>query len=255
MIGVFDSGMGGLTVLCALRARAPDADIVYFGDTKNAPYGNKSREELSALTARGFHTLQSAGATNFVSACNSVSASVTERLLKPLAILPEDVIEMSHPTVAHFKKHAVANILLVATNATIQSGMYQQGFDSIGIDISTLAIPELAGAIEAGKTDAEIEEIVRAAFGSADVPPFDTLILGCTHFPLVTGIFNTVLSEKKREVEVFDPAEPVAAEALKRFSGEGSGILRFLISKDSESFRNRVGSLFPENTYTIEVIV
>lgn len=254
MIGIFDSGMGGLTVLRALRARAPDADIVYFGDIKNVPYGNKSREELSALTARGFHTLQDAGATNFVSACNSVSASVTERLLKPLGILPEDVIEMSHPTVAHFQKHAVANILLVATNATIQSGMYQQGFDSIGIDITTLAIPELAGAIEMGTSDAEIEEVVRAAFGGADVPPFDTLILGCTHFPLVTDIFHTVLAEKKDAVEVFDPAGPVAAEALKRFGGDGEGTLRFLVSKDSESFRNRVQSLFPENPYTIEAI-
>ncbi len=74
MIGIFDSGMGGLTVLSAIREQMPSADILYFGDTKNAPYGEKSREVLSELTVAAIRLLQEHGATNIVSACNSVSA-------------------------------------------------------------------------------------------------------------------------------------------------------------------------------------
>ena len=103
MIGIFDSGVGGLSVLKAIRERMPHADILYFGDTKNAPYGLKSPAELSQLTAQAIMRLRAGGADHIVSACNSVSASLVSSLFDVLAFTPRDLIEMVGPTVAQFK--------------------------------------------------------------------------------------------------------------------------------------------------------
>src|SRR5262249_29763383 len=121
MIGIFDSGSGGLTVLKAIREEMPSADITYFGDIKNAPYGSKTNAELSALTVKAIELLKSRGAESVVSACNSVSASLAVSLFDALSLSPERLIEMVGPTVSSFKG-SNARTLLVATPATIQSG-------------------------------------------------------------------------------------------------------------------------------------
>ncbi|MCR4333930.1 MAG: aspartate/glutamate racemase family protein, partial [Patescibacteria group bacterium] len=143
MIGIFDSGSGGLTVLKAIRERMPSADILYFGDIKNAPYGSKSNSELSVLTVRAIELLQKRGATSIVSACNSVSASLAISLLDSLSLAPTQLIEMVGPTVHSFKNSS-ARLLLVATPATIQSEIYQNAFRMIGKDVEVVAIPDLA---------------------------------------------------------------------------------------------------------------
>ena len=114
MIGVFDSGVGGLTVLSALRELLPSADVVYFGDTKNAPYGTRSREELGRLSVHGLQFLQEHGATNIISACNSVSASLAISLFDVLSIAPKQLIEMVGPTVGYFKGSS-RRLILCAT--------------------------------------------------------------------------------------------------------------------------------------------
>lgn len=254
MIGIFDSGSGGLTVLRAIRERMPSVDIVYFGDTKHAPYGNRSRDELTALTARGFHLLQQKGATEFVSACNSVSASVTEILLRPLRIAPASVIEMSRPTVTHLSHNPSANILLVGTKATIDSAMYQQGFQNASITINSLAIPALAGMIEGNVDEESIAETIHTALTDTSLLPFDTLVLGCTHFPLVQPLFEAVIAERGIAATVVDPGVFVAEEVSRQFVGTGEGILRFLTSSSSEAFARRVEMLFPDSAYTIEEV-
>ena len=118
MIGIFDSGSGGLTVLRAIRERMPSADIVYFGDIKNAPYGTKSQHELSALTFAAFKLLIKEGSTSVVSACNSASTTLAVSLLDAGDISPDRVIEMVGPTVRALK-HTDADILIAATPATI----------------------------------------------------------------------------------------------------------------------------------------
>src|SRR3989344_6221172 len=123
MIGIFDSGSGGLTVLKAVREEMPSADVVYFGDIKNAPYGSRSNSELSILTVRAIELLQKRGAESIVSACNSVSASLAVSLFDALSITPTQLIEMVGPTVASFR-NSDARILLCATPATIRSEVY-----------------------------------------------------------------------------------------------------------------------------------
>lgn len=235
MIGIFDSGSGGLSVLRALRAIAPEADIVYFGDLKNAPYGNKSREELGALSVLGIQKLVAEGATEIISACNSVSVSIVLPMFEILGIPRANIIEMVGPTVSSFRGKEV-RVLVAATKATIDSRVYQDGFRFIGTEAEGVAIPTLVSLIESGAKGAEIKAEIRAALLPFKETHFDTLLLGCTHFPLVRSAFENVLRELSMPLAIFDPAEPVAKAACERFDTSGKGTVRFLLSKESGQF-------------------
>lgn len=251
MIGVFDSGSGGLTVLSEIRKRAPQADIVYFGDIKNAPYGERRPDELGALTALGIQKLIQEGATGIVSACNSVSVSIILPMFDILDIPAIPVVEMVGPTVSYFKNHPNGErILLAATPATIASGMYERGFGMIERKIRTLPIPGLAGAIEFGGSREEIREIIASALGSAS--DFDTLLLACTHYPFALDVFEEVIKERGVTAEIFDPASVVAERAIAAMPVNGRGHTQFLISKDSPEFRGRAATTGAD--YTIEVL-
>ncbi len=252
MIGIFDSGMGGLTVLKAIQEQMPSIDVLYFGDTKNAPYGSKTREELSQLTVQAIQRLRAKGARSIVSACNSVSASLTVSLFDSFDLAPDVLIEMVGPTVSYFK-NSEARILLCATSATIRSEMYQNGFQMIGREIGTFAIPELAGAIEAGLPNDEIEKIIRDSIKDVQLDQYDVLILACTHYPLVYDVFEKVLGDA---MHIFDPAVAVAERVKKQLWPRemADGSVRFLLSKDSVPFRTHVAKLFPGSKYPIEVV-
>lgn len=250
MIGIFDSGSGGLTVLKAIRERMPSADILYFGDIKNAPYGEKSHRELGVLTVRAIELLQKRGAQSIVSACNSVSASLAISLFDALSLAPGNLIEMVGPTVNAFKDSS-ARILLTATPATIGSEIYQNAFHMIGKEIETVAIPGLAAAIEFGDVEEKIERIIRDAFSGVQIHDFDAIILACTHYPLVTHVFERALGP----VQLFDPAVAVGERVQRQLWSQeaGTGLTRFIISKDSPTFRARVAGL-SSGTFTIEVL-
>ena len=250
MIGVFDSGVGGLTVLHALRELLPSSDVVYFGDTKNAPYGVRSREELGRLSVQGLQFLQEHGATNIISACNSVSASLAISLFDALSIAPQQLIEMVGPTVGYFKGSS-RRLILCATPATINSEIYQSGFRMIGKEVEYIAIEDLAGAIERGAPKADIDLIIRNAFQDFTFQTDDVLILGCTHYPLVIDSFRAVLGN----IFIFDPARAVAERAERLFWPQevGDRTTRFYISAESPVFRSYVAALFSDDDYSIEV--
>lgn len=236
MIGIFDSGIGGLTVYTRIRALAPNADIVYFGDTANAPYGNKTPAEVGALTILAVQTLLDHGATEIVSACNSVSASVARPLFEAVDMNSDVIIEMVPPTIDFFRaSRKQGRILLAATQLTISSGMYQQAFEAIGIDIDVLAIPELAGAIEAGAQDADLKKIIENALSEKGMQDFDILILGCTHYPLVEHLFRESIGQ---DIEIYDPAIAVARRVIDQFDIQGSGIDVFIFSQENEVTKN-----------------
>ncbi len=251
MIGVFDSGLGGLTVLRAMRAAYPSIDVVYFGDTKHAPYGELSREEISALTVAGLRFLIDHGATTIVSACNSVSVSLAVSIFDVLSLPHSSLIEMVGPTVSSFKG-STKRVALCATRATVESGMYQNAFRMIGMDIQTCAIPELAGAIERGAGNEEYERLIASALSTIDPASYDVLVLGCTHYPLVADIFQRVVPGTL----LFDPAQAVAARVYRDLWPRemGYGKTDFYISKDSEQFRSCVAELFPGQECSIEVV-
>jgi glutamate racemase len=251
MIGIFDSGSGGLTVLKAVREQMPSSDILYFGDIKNAPYGSKSNSELSALTVHAIGLLQERGAGSIVSACNSVSASLAVSLFDVLMVAPDHLIEMVGPAVAAFKG-SEERLLLVATPATIRSEIYQNAFHMIGKEVEAIAIPDLAAAIEFGHPEEEIEKMVRSTFADVQLDEFDVLILACTHYPLVQHLFEKVCSG----LRIYDPALAVGERAKRELAAHevGNGTTRFLISQDSQPFRDRVAELPVTGEVSIEVI-
>lgn len=251
MIGVFDSGVGGLTVLRAMRDVYPSIDVVYFGDTKNAPYGLRSRDELAALTITGFRFLLDKGAGTIVSACNSVSASLAVSIYDVLDTAPHTLIEMVGPCVASFKG-TDARIALCATSATIESGMYQNAFRMIGKEVQAFAIPELAGAIEKGEGSAAYERYISAALEQIPPHSYDVLVLGCTHYPLVIDSFRRALPD----IALFDPAKAVAERVLRDLWPRemAYGKTTFFLSKDSEQFRAFAAQLFPSGEYIIDIV-
>lgn len=251
MIGIFDSGSGGLTVLKAIQEQMPSADILYFGDIKNAPYGEKSRGELSRLTVDNIRVLQARGATSIVSACNSVSASLAMSLYDVLGLTSQNLIEMVGPTVSLFSGFTKP-IMLAATPATIDSQLYQNAFQMLGMTIDTVAISKLAGAIEFDIPAADQEKLIAATFARYDVNTYGAIILACTHFPLALSSFRKVLGD----VPFFDPAKAVAERVKRQLWPRevGNGSLRFLVSKDTPQFRSHIVTTLPDATYTIEVI-
>ena len=182
-IGVFDSGVGGLTVLKELVSSKP-ASYIYIGDSLRAPYGNKSKEELLSLTKDLIEFLKSKGCDFFINACNSLSSLDTDALLKELSITKENYVDMISAT----RKGAIkdldkdSKILIYATVATISSGAYQEVFKNF--KATTLASKNLAYAIETDN-QIEIDEEVDVLVDEIVKGKITHLFLGCTHFPLV----------------------------------------------------------------------
>ena len=251
MIGIFDSGSGGLSVMRALREELPSSDITYFGDIKNAPYGTKSHQELSELTIAALKLLKGRNVQRIVSACNSVSASLAVTLFDAFSITSEDLIEMVGPTVSTFKNYE-KRIALSATPATIQSGMYESAFHMLNKNPISIEIPDLAKAVEFGASEESMKAMIATAL-QPHAGTYDILILACTHYPLVEHLFAEVVGS---EVQIFDPAYAVAERAKKMFWPQevGDGTTHFIISQDSEYFRKYVEELFPGMEYAIEVI-
>lgn len=252
MIGIFDSGSGGLTVMRAIRDVLPSSDILYYGDIRNAPYGNRSRAELSALTIDALQFLTENGARSIVSACNSVSASLAVSLFDAFSVSPAHLIEMVGPTVSAFKG-SEAHPILFATQATVDAGIYQTGFQMIGKEVPCFAITELAGAIEGGASASHIEAIVRAASARIGWQGIDVVILACTHYPLALEAFRNAIPP---HVAIFDPAVAVAERVEARFwpREAGEGRTRFVITQDSGIFRRYVERLFPGTETQVEVL-
>ena len=248
MIGIFDSGSGGLSVLNAIRARAPLSDIVYFGDLLHSPYGEKSAQELATLVEEGVRVLQENGATEIVSACNSVSHSMLSG-----AAGHERTIEMSRPTARMMRSFAGERVLLLATPATIASGLYHHALWPI-VKLDELAIPLLARAIEEENSRDDIAKIIRSALQSRSGALYDKVLLGCTHYPLVLESIEEEVHALFPKARVIDPADAVAEEVVRQFTTNGSGKTIFMISKDSHGFRNRIAPMFLEQACTLTII-
>jgi glutamate racemase len=250
MIGIFDSGSGGLTVFKAIRAQAPTADIVYFGDLKNAPYGNKSREELGALTVLGVQKLLDEGATEIVSACNSVSVSIVLPMFDILDLPRANIVEMVGPTIASFRGSS-ARVLVLATKATIEGGVYQNSFRMLGVESQGVALPMLVSQIEEGASYEVMRNTVSEALRPYVHFECTHVLLGCTHFPLVRNVFEDVLAELAISGTIVDPAYAVAETVREKFSIQGEGKTHFILSQESAIFRHVANALAPSNTFTV----
>lgn len=185
-IGMFDSGIGGLTIAKALLERLPRESLRYVGDTAHMPYGDKSPERLKEYATGIAQRLLDQGCKALVVACNSASSNAMEEV-RELAGPRVPVIDVVHPVVEWVAEHHPGGELgLIGTRATVQSGLYDQLLLAHGVRVESLATPLLASAIEEGFHNGTISHaVVEAYFADGWANDKDALVLACTHYPLV----------------------------------------------------------------------
>ncbi len=248
-IGVFDSGVGGLTVLHELLVRLPREDFLYLGDTARFPYGQRSPEELARFSSEIAEELLHRRAKLLVIACNSATAAglpILERRMMETT-LGVDVLGVVRPEALR----AVAatrngRIGLLATPTTVASGSYERAVGSVDphVTLHAVACPTLASIIQAGQQfDERAVESVREACAPLREADVDTVILGCTHYPLISPMLQRMLGPGVKLVSSGAALARQVEHALStrglqnpRVSGEGD--YRFLCTGDTEAFRD-----------------
>lgn len=211
MIGLFDSGIGGLTVVRALRAARPDLSYVYLGDTARAPYGTKSPETIKRYAEDAADFLLSQGAKAIVIACNTASSLASEHLRARHPDLP--IFEVVGPAVRAAAGASLnKKIGLIGTRATVGSGVYERRLKEVdpSIEVSAAAAPLLVSLVEEGWIDQpETSSIIAKYVASIRAADVDALILGCTHYPILKARIAAAMGER---VRLIDSAEAVIEE-------------------------------------------
>jgi glutamate racemase len=196
-IAVFDSGIGGLTVVSALRRELPGEDIVYLGDTARVPYGGKSRATIERYSEEIASLLVAEGAKMVVVACNTASALALARLREVLAVPVEGVIE---PGVeAALGATRSGHVAVIGTKATIGSAAYAGALQAArpGIRVTSMACPLLVPLVEEGLfDDAVTDAVLERYLASIRAKDVDALVLGCTHYPLLSRAIARVAGPK-----------------------------------------------------------
>ena len=214
MIGIFDSGVGGLTVVRAILDKIPGYDIVYFGDTAHTPYGTKSAETVIGYTINNIEFLISQGAKVIVIACNTASSVVTSRVLGQFSV---PIFEVISPAVAKALEASTnLNFGIIGTRATIASGIYENKIlaSRPTARIHSVACPLLVPLVEEGwLKKRETAMIVKKYLQPLKTRQIDTLILGCTHYPLLKKIIQTKIGKR---VELIDSSICIS-EGIKHF--------------------------------------
>jgi len=221
-VGVFDSGLGGLTVLGALEARLPDVPFVYFGDNANTPYGTREAEDIFNLTVAGIHRLWDEGCDLVILACNTASAAALRRIqegglppgkrvLGVFVPLIEALTERQWGDNSPPREVAVKHVALFATPATVASRAFQRelAFRAIGVDVEAQPCGGVVDAIEQGDmilAEALVHSHVEAL--RRRMPRPQAAVLGCTHYPLMESAFRAALGP---DVAVYSQPELVAA--------------------------------------------
>jgi glutamate racemase len=246
-IGVFDSGIGGLTVVRALRRRLPGESIVYFGDPARFPYGTKSPDTILRFAAEDAGFLLSRGVKMIIVACHSASSSALPELERRLPVPVLGVVEPGARAAVRMTKSN--RIAVIGTSATIASGAYEHAIRRLQrtVEIVAKPTPLFVPLAEEGWLDNDVAEAVARRYlaGLTD-EGVDTLLLGCTHFPLLAKVIGRVLGPA---VTLVDSAEETAAsaEALLVEQGllnrGGAARHRFYLSDLAPNFQS-VGERF-----------
>jgi glutamate racemase len=247
-VGVFDSGVGGLTVLHECLVNLPHEDFVYLGDTGNFPYGSKSLAEVRRLAFAAVGFLVARGVKLVVVACNSAAAAALSQLQTAYSTPIVGVVMPGARAAAQETRNR--RVGLLATEATVRSNAYQHALHTLdaGVEVFPVACPRLAPLIQEGDVFSEqTEQAARGCVAPLKEAEVDTVILGCTHYPLITPMLRRLLGP---EVALIDSAEETAREVRelleRKAIGNGprrEGAYEFFSTGDSEEFRE-VGMRF-----------
>ncbi|MCF7912100.1 MAG: glutamate racemase [Candidatus Cloacimonetes bacterium] len=238
-IGIFDSGVGGLTVFREIRKQFPQEDILYFGDTARVPYGPKSPDTIIQYSIQNARFLLQNRAKIIVVACNTASALALPILQ---SMLPVPVIGVIQPgakaAVEHSANHKIG---IIGTYGTVNSGAYQQEIHKLNPEIEVLAkaCPLFVPLVEEGWEDHTVTHQIAAEYLSEFLQAdYDTLILGCTHYPILK---DTLIKVTAGKIKLIDSAEVIASELeseLPEIETSGIGKNLFYVSDNEEKFRS-----------------
>lgn len=192
-IGIFDSGVGGLTVFEEIRKELPNENVIYLGDTKNFPYGNKTKEEIIEFAIKNTEMLINIGAKIIVIACGTATSQAIDVLKQKFSI---PIIGIIKPTVEYIKEQNYKNVGVIATEGTIRSGAWEQKLKEKIPDINVInkACPMLATIAEEGKAKSEEgRRVIKEYMKPFKDKKIDKIILGCTHYPIYEEIIREEL--------------------------------------------------------------
>jgi glutamate racemase len=214
MIGIFDSGLGGLTVVKQIFKHLPQYKVVYFGDAAHLPYGTKSRETIIKYSVKNIEFLLNQGAKIIVIACHTTSSIATEELRKKFPNIPIfNVVKGGLVKAVNENKHK--KIGIIGTAATIKSGVHEKILKSLDpkVKVYSKSCPLLVPLIEEGwRNRPETKSIARYYLREMKQEHINVLVLACTHYPLLRKIFVNILNKK---VKIIDSAEEVVKEVLE----------------------------------------
>ena len=247
-IGVFDSGLGGLTAVRHLRDILPNENIVYFGDTGRVPYGTRSRNTIRRYAAEDCQLLLQHDVKYIIAACGTVS-SVAQDILDDL---PVPAIGVVHPTAAAaLKATRNGRIGILGTSATIRSASFENAMKAIdpSIRVTATACPLFVSLVESGWIDPNDDvavPMVRRYLAEVKTAGVDTLILGCTHFPLLSPIIQAELGDGVTLIDSGRETAAACADALRlsnSLAQRDAGCARYFVSDQPEGF-SQVAEIF-----------
>jgi glutamate racemase len=251
-IGVFDSGVGGLTVLRALVDRIPEADYLYFGDTARLPYGSKSAATVAHYAVGAVRYLQDQGAELLVIACNTATALALDEIKSAAGVEVIGVIEPGAEAAAAASRRR--KVVVIGTDATISSHAYRRALEARKVAVREKACPLFVPLVEEGWVEHPVtEQVARIYLAEAfsdDASDADVLVLGCTHYPLIKPLLRRVAPE---HIAIVDSAESTAQNVVRQLQvgtlpsakseRRSPPDLRFFATDSADKFR-KMGTRF-----------
>ena len=241
-IGIFDSGLGGLTVARAIIDQLPNESIIYFGDTARGPYGPRPLAQVRSFALEIMDSLVAAGVKAIVIACNTASAAMLRDARERYSI---PVIEVIQPAVRRaVSATKTGKVGVIGTQTTIDSQAYNDAFAAAPqLNLTTVACPDFVNFVERGETSgAEVTAAAQRYFAPLKSANVDTLVLGCPHYPLLTGVISYVMGN---DVTLVSSAEETAKDLYRVLveknllrSDNTPPTHQFISSGDPQTFQN-----------------
>jgi glutamate racemase len=246
-IGVFDSGIGGLTVVREIMRTLPNEGVVYLGDTARVPYGTRSQETVVRYALEGTEFLLKRGIKLLVVACNTVSSVGMQSVIEGASLPVVGVIVPGARAAAKETKNG--KIGVIGTEATIKSGAYHRELSAMdsALKVHSVVCPLFVPLVEEGWLDGEVPELVAMRYlEGIKNKGIDTLVLGCTHYPLLKPVLSKVMGD---EVSLVDSATQTAREVgeelkkVRLLSADAGAMREFYVTDSPEKFKE-VGERF-----------
>jgi glutamate racemase len=255
-IGIFDSGIGGLTVAHALVKHLPKENIIYFGDTAHMPYGDKSTAAIQAYAVKIAHMLLQQECKLILIACNSASAAAYE-LVKEYIASQAIVMNVIDPVIQVLKEnYAGKKVGLIGTRQTVNSSIYKKKIDdlALGIKLTSHATNLLASAIEEFGNHDVIDALLQVYLTHPELQPIDALVLACTHYPIIKErVLHHYTEAHRHPIDIIDSSDIIAQAVKKQLENNqllnvnGQSIKHFYVSDYTDSFANNAKLFFGDD--------